>query len=210
MLLGPEDGKVSDSNLLRSKTQTEDWKTPGVQRRRSEKFSAAAVNGQRSNNCCLMRPLRDCLQISNKPRLVETCHVGFTLPSISGLVLSFFSFFSSVKVYGESCVIPCFSMLTSRSAQLCWTEIGSWAFSFSEQEVGAGRHRAGWLPLPYDSPGSFAVCVNTLFLPSSPPLLPAGDQQWASSPLILSRKMMQKLRRALNWPSRSHMVLVET
>lgn len=39
------------------------------------------------------------------------------------------------------------------SSQLCWTEIGSWAFSSCEQEVGAGRHRAGWLPLPDDSPG---------------------------------------------------------
>lgn len=40
-----------------------------------------------------------------------------------------------------------------RATELCGTEIGSWAFSLSEQEVGAGRHRAGSLPLPDDSPG---------------------------------------------------------
>lgn len=86
-------------------------------------------------------------QLSNKAQHTERCH--FILPYL--LTWSFFSLRETLR-WGL-----CDSLFFHAyfwSTQLCWTEIGSWAFSFSEQEVGAGRHRAGWLPLPYDSPGS--------------------------------------------------------
>lgn len=73
----------------------------------------------------------------------------------------------------------CFSMLSAVSAALSRTVMGSRLFSLSlslslsEQEVGAGRQRAGSLPLAVRySPGARPVCVNTLFL-----LKPPSDVQ---------------------------------
>ena len=91
-----------------------------------------------------VRPTKRCSYIQTRQVVVLTCDLSLSLSRS----------FSLRETLRWSWWDSLFFHAYFWSTQLCWTEIGSWAFSLSEQEVGAGRHRAGSLPLPDDSPGS--------------------------------------------------------